>query len=255
MALKAQSLFLYGLTVTPLNSSLDFQSVAFGPIRMATLTVGSYTLSGLMTMISAAMTAADPGNVYTITANRTISGGTENRVNILSPTGFLSLLFLSGPRNATSCDSLIGFPHVDQLGSDNYTGTATAGTSLLSTLVGYSYLPPDLFRQVFGSLTVSASGVKEALVWSVQQFLQVQFQHEPEAKTLSEWQPLMTWSIQQQPFEFTPEVNVPTVFFQVTLETTASDGKGLGFRMEEMIPDFPFYYKTGMLKFRKIPGT
>jgi len=43
----------------------------------------------------------------------------------------------------------------------------------------------------------------------------------------------------------------PDIFIDVTLERTSEDGKGLGFRMMEMLPQLPNLYKTGTLVLRK----
>jgi hypothetical protein len=59
--------------------------------------------------------------------------------------------------------------------------------------------------------------------------------------------------IQQRQFEFTPDLTAPTIFYDVTLESIPADGKGLGFMGMEMLPDFPFQYDTGLMKFRVTP--
>ena len=251
MALKKQSLFLYNFEVTQFNSSLDFRAAAFGPIKLATLRFGFYSLTALMTEIKRAMQLADPVNTYTVTADRTFVGGTQNRVTIQTGGAYLDLLFLTGPRVASSIGPLLGFAAVDQTGATSYQGTLTAGVTLIPDLVGYSYLGPDFFRIAFGAVNISASGEKEAIVFQIQRFFQVEFRYEPEAKVISQWALLWDWMIQQKLLEFTPDITVPTVFYECTLETSSGDGKGMGFKMEEMLPNFPFLYKTGMMKFRQ----
>lgn len=250
MALKAQSLLLFGFEITKLNSSLDFRSTMGGPIRLATLNLGFYSLTDLMAEIKRAMEAADPSNHYSPTANRTISGGTQNRVTIATSGSYLDLLFGSGPRVASSVGPLIGFAPSDRTGTTTYTGTTTAGTALVTEREVYNYTGPDIQKAIFGAVNVSASGDKEAIVWQVQKFFDFNAKFEPEAKVLTDWSDFMTWAIQQKPLEFTPEVTTPTLFYNCTLEGTAQDGKGLGFKMQEQLPDFPFYYQTGQLRFR-----
>lgn len=250
MALVGKSLFLYGFTVTANNSSLDFKSSMGGLERRATLTLGFYSLTGLMIEIKRAMQEVDPLNTYTVTANRAIAGGTQNRVTISTSGAYLDLLFASGTRAASSCASLIGFLAVDRTGATTYTGSLSAGTVLLPNYFGYNYLPPELMRKNFGSLNVTASGVKEAIVYSTQFFFQVQFKEIPEATAINEWSPFMTWLISQRRVDFTPDVNAPNTFYDCTLETSSDDGKGLGFKLTEMLPSKPFYYDTGMMKFR-----
>lgn len=250
MSLKAKSVFLYGFQITAENRSLDFRSVMGGPVRQATLSIGYFSLAGLMRDIKRALETADPAHTYTVTADRTVNGGTENRVTILTSGIYLDLLFASGPRSASTCAPLIGFLVQDFSGLTSYTGTASAGTPLVPEMYGYNYTPPEVFRSSFGSLSISANGTKEAIVWNIQKFFEVNFKFEPEAKVITEWSDLMSWMIQQKPLEFTPEISNPTRFFECTLETTPEDQKGMSFKMKEQLPDFPFNYQTGQLKFR-----
>ena len=254
MALQSKSLILYGLQVTANNRSVDFKTVSGGSEKQATLNLGYYSLSDLMAEIARAMNEADPSNTFTLTANRTLSGGTQNRVTITSTSSYLSLLFLTGTRNASSCRSLIGFNNIDYTGLTSYTGNSSAGTPLVPDLVGYNYLGPEFMRKVFGAVNISADGSKEAIVFQIQRFLQVQFKFEKQQKIIDEWTPFFTWAIQQRPFEFTPEITSPGTFYDVTLETTGDDGKGLGYAFKEMLPQYPFHYDTGIIKMRqKVP--
>lgn len=250
MALTAKSLLLFNFEIDQTNSAIDFRAVNLGPILQATLRYGSYSLSSLMREIKRSLEAADPSRTYTVQANRTFVSGTENRVSITTNGVYLDLLFATGPRVLTSVHTLIGFPSVNQTGAINYQGTSTAGTAIIPDYVGYNYLGPELIRNVFGSLTVTASGEKEAIVWAVQQFLQVEFKYEPQAKVLIEWRDFFTWAIQQKYFEFTPMITNPSDYFEVTMETTSADGKAFGYKIEEMLPEFPFFYRTGMMKMR-----
>lgn len=250
MALRNQSLFLYGFEVTENNSSIDFKIAPGGSELRATLTLGFYSLSALLTEIERALTAIDVTNTYTASVNRNINGGKENRVTLATSGTFLSLLFATGSRAASTIAPLIGFPQTDQTGATTYTGTTSAGTALIPELVGYSYSDPTFDQKVFGSVNVSTSGKKEAIVWQIQMFVEVQFKYEPEAKVMTEWSDLFNWAIQQRLFEFTKDITDPNDSFEVTLETTSADGKGLGFKMKEMLPRFPFMYDTGNLKMR-----
>lgn len=250
MALKAPSMFLYGFQVTNLNNAIDFKNASLGPTLLATLNQGFYSLTALLTEIVRALQAADPLTTYTATADRTIAGGTQNRVTITSGGSYFSILFGTGPRATSSCASLIGFASVDQVGGLVYTGTSSAGIPLTTQLAGYTYVPPTMNHKIQGNVNVSANGTKEAVVFQIQKFWSVEFQHEPEAKVIAQWGELLDWLIQQRLFEFTPEITSPSVFLEGTLEMTPEDGKGLGFKFAEMLPNFPFDYKTGTMKFR-----
>lgn len=250
MALKAKSLFLFGFKVTENNRAINFRAVSGGPILVGYLTLGYYNLSQLMAEIKKVMESVDPSRIYAISADRTLSGGTENRITISTNGAYLDLLFGTGPNSTSSIRTLVGFPMVDQTGATSYQGNTSAGSVLVSEYVGYNYLPPQAFQKVFGSCNVSASGDKEAVVFNIQKFIQVEFKHEPEAKVIVDWEILFNWLIMQRPFEFTPEVTSPSLFYQVTLEKSSEDSKGLGYRMTEQIPEFPFRYTTGQLVFR-----
>lgn len=252
MALASKSLFLYGYTVTEFNQSLDFKAdIGDTSPRLATLRLGYYSLTSLLDEIVRALSEQDNVNTYTATAIRTANGGLENRVTISSSNSFFQILFATGPRSVSSCASLIGFPPTDHTGSTSYTGIYTTGTALIPSLVAYNYLAPEDMQTVFGSVNLSASGIKEAIVFNLQSFWQCEFKYEPKNKKSTEWVPFMQWAIQQRRLEFTPEITSPTVYYEGTLETTSADGKALSYKFEEMLPEFPNYFKTGMLKFRR----
>lgn len=205
-----------------------------------------------MNEIVRALEAADTVNTYTVTADRTVSSGLQNRVTITTSGTYLSLLFGTGPRAASTVAPLIGFTSADHTGATTYTGTSTCGTALVPAYVGYNYLSPDFYQKINGNVNVSASGVKEAVVFQIMKFLQVQFKYEAAADVVTSWEPFFQWAIQQRSFEITPEVTSPSVFYEVTLEKTSDDSKGLGFKMAEMLPNFPFNYDTGLMVFRLV---
>jgi hypothetical protein len=254
MALVAASkqLFLYGYQVTELNSSLDFKASPLdSPPRQATLRLGFYSLTSLLAEVKRALTEQDPAHEYTVTADRTMNGGTENRVTIETDHTFLQILFNSGPRASSSCAALLGFTATDQTGATSYTGTSTTGTALIPERAGYNYVPAEFNQQVQGSVNISTSGLKESIVYNLQEFWAVEFKFEPKSKVLAQWVPFMKWAIQQRRLEFTPNISTPSIIYEGTLEKTDADGKGLAFKMSEMLPEFPDTYRTGSLLFRR----
>lgn len=253
MALQSKSKITYGIEINSLNSSIDFKNSGVGsPEFQATLTKGFYTLSDFATEVANQLNIADPSNTYACTVDRTTAGGLQNRITITTSDTSMKLLFGTGSRFGSSAGPTLGFLAADYTGANTYTGYTTCGTVLIPTLVGYNYLSPNFMKKAFGSINVSASGVKESIVFQIQEFLQVQFKYEQQTKVINEWTAFLTWAIQQKPIEFTPEISSPNSYYDVTLESTAQDGKGLAFQMTEMLPDFPFYYDTGLLKFRVI---
>lgn len=249
MALKAQSLFLYGYVVDVTNQYIDWKDSSSNSFS-ATVPFGNYSLQDLCLAISVVMNASDPVHIYTVAATRTFSGGLQNRVTISTTDTGMDLLFGTGPHVSASIAPLIGFAAVDRTPNPTYTGTLTTGTALVTTMAGYNYSGPARDQKVFGSVSVSTSGRKEAIIFQIQQFVSVNFKYEPEAIIDSSWQPFMVWAIQQKAFEFTPEYTNPTVVYNVTLEQTPQNAQGLAFQMVEQISEFPFVYTTGDIRMR-----
>lgn len=253
MALKAKSLFLYGLEVTKNNRYIDFRVVPAEPLRTAVLPLGYYSLTSLTQAVVSALKGAAPAETFTCTANRTFSGGLENRVSIATSTAAIfEIYFGTGVNAAVSARGLLGFASSDLTGALSYQGTSTAGIALSPSWWGKNFKPPEFYRKNFGTVNVSASGQKESIVFAIQRFIGVEFEHEPNSSAFTSWPALINWLIQQRPFDFTPEIDQPTVVYQVTLESSAEDGKGLALQLKEMLPSKPFQWTTGPLVFRLI---
>lgn len=253
MALRQKSLFLYGLQVTSSNSSMDFKNASLGSQISATLRTGYYSLDGLMTEVVRAMNAADPSFTYTYSIDRTFSSGTQNRVTITTSGTFMSLLFATGTRAATTCAILLGYTATDKTGATFYQSQGTAGTALAPTEVGYTYIPVTMEQKIIGSVNISAQGDKETITYATHKFFEVEFKYEAETKVINEWSPFMNWASMGKPMEFTPDTTAPSTVIDCTLEKTQYDSKGMGFKLMELLPDFPFFYRTGLLTFRQKP--
>lgn len=248
MALQSRSLFLYGLQVTEYNRSIDFVAAISGPEIRATLTIGYYSLTSLMAEIKRAMSEADLNNLYTVTADRTVSGGTQNRVSIGTTGTHLELLFGTGTRAASSSAELIGFTKTNKTGSTSYTATLSSGTTLSPPFPGNMWVEPSLYKKNFGTLNTTASGRKESIVYSTQRFWQIQYNWIPTTQK-NQWADLLTWLISQKFIDFTPEITSPEIFYEGSLEGTPADSQGLAFTLNET-PKGTGLYDTGILKFR-----
>lgn len=256
MALTGKSLFLYGYSVTSHNNTIDFKASLGGETLSAVLNTGDYSLNLLLEEVVSAMEAVDPDNVYTATALRTYSSNTENRITIsIAPSTYLSLLFSSGPNTAATAASLLGFNVSDYTGSTSYTGAITTGTAFIPTLIGYNYLGPLFTQRKQGVVTESASGWKEAVIFSNQKYIQVEYKYNPEADVIVDWFPFLDWSTAQKPFDFTPNYETsPCEIYSVTLDKTSYDGKGMAYQMKEMLPQFPFLYDSGLMTMKLTPS-
>lgn len=251
MALSSRSLMNYGLQVTTLNRNLDFKISSGGSPLTAVLNLGFYSSTSIAIEIARAMQAVDGTNNYSASVNRNIMGGTQNRISITTTGTYLDLLFNTGPKVDTSIASTIGFLPIDYTGNTTYTGSTTTGNIIMPEFIAYNYLSDLHQAKVFGAVNVSASGLKESVVFAIQKFIDLEFRYEP-SSALPTWVSFFTWAIQQRPFDFIPEISNPTVAYQVTLEKSPYDSKGLGFSMKEMLPQFPNLYQTGALNFRII---
>lgn len=251
MALNSKSLFLYGFEITDENSTVDFKLTG-NNLRQATLRLGFYSLSSLLDEMIFQMGLLETAALFSYSVDRSIFGGTQNRVTI-SCTQSFELLFSSGPRAASSVCSTIGFLAIDKTGATSYVGQSSAGTSLISEQIGYNYISPDYNQEVMGSASISASGLKESIVFQTQEFAEVEFKHIPKANIL-QWKDFFRWAILQKRFEFTPEVNSPNDTFECTLDGAGRGQMGLGFKFSEMLPTLPNFYSTGKLILRKKVG-
>ena len=251
MALTSQSLFLYGYEITDSNRFLNFKSASLGAELTAMIDPGSYSLTSLLEALEAAMENVDPANNYTLSADRTVGGGLQNRVTIATAGSYLSLLVNSGTNAADGIAETLGFSVASDLtGSTSYTGTSSTGTSFLTNLVGYNYLSPDFTQKGNSSKNVASSGNQETIVYSVWKYWRAQFKYIPAATALSDWIPFFQWATQGGLVEMTPNVSSPTVFYEGWLDKTGFDNQALGYQMIEMLPDFPNVYDTGLLTFR-----
>ena len=244
MAARKPALFLFNFEITTTNRYITFGN-SITDTRLATLTLGFYSLSGLGLEIERALMAADPLNEYTFTVDRNIMAGLQNRVTISTGGAFLRLLFSSG--NPSNPSSLIGFNNSDYTGTTTYTGSFTCGTVLVPNMEAYNYLSPTKMNKNFGKVNISASGVKEAITFSIQNFWQAQFKYIPDTLVDTTWNTLVLWMIQQREIEFTPDITDPNTFFVGTLD---NPNQGLEFNFTEMLPDFPFNYQTPLMIFR-----
>jgi hypothetical protein len=242
MALRTRSLFLYGYTVTQYNGAIDFRRGA--TTYRATVPTGYYSLTSLCAAISRAMVTVDSDIEYTCSALRLV---VENRVVFSADVSF-TLLFGTGARVSSSIASLIGFNAVDSGPSMSHYGSFTTGTKYMPDRVAYNYRGPSELVKQDGARVVSASGIKETIVFATQRFVEAHFKYNRDKASLERF---LEWATLQKRFEITPEFDNPTVFFEVTLDKTANDQNGMAFELVEHVGDgMPNYWDTGMLRMR-----
>jgi hypothetical protein len=152
----------------------------------------------------------------------------------------------------------MGFNHIDYTGGLSYTGDLTAGTILIPEFPTWDYLGPDDYVTNDGVKNVSASGIKETLVFAQMYFIQGQWKYITDfggRTQLTEWRKFLKYATRQLKFEFTPSLQESAeVFYQVTLESTGADGNGMGYKLTQQRGEGLFrFYDTGQLKMRVIP--
>lgn len=251
--------FHYGFDITVFNRYINFRSVALGPILTAELTVGNYTATELAKEVKKRMEQVDSLNTYTTAILRSTGGGLSPRFQISTSGVYLDLLFLSGINAATSPRDVLGFSHTDKTGSTSYTGELICGTILIPEFPTYDYLPPEAYVMNDGVANISAAGIKETLVFAQMFFTQGQWKYITNfgnRTQFTEWAAFLKYATRQLKFEFSPSINEDVeLFYQVTLESTSADGKGMGFKLKQQRGEGLYrFYDTGLLKMRLIPS-
>ena len=254
-----KALFLYGFDISLSNKYINFKNASLGNEITAVLPIGNYTCTELLFQIKKAMDLADGVNKYTVSINRGIDSGESNRVSISTNGSYLELLFNSGTNAANSVASLIGFDLIDYTGGLSYTGYKNAGIILLPDFPTYNYLSPDSLITNDGVKNVTASGIKETLVFSQMYFFEGQWKwiaNRGGNLQLTQWQSFLKYATKQFKLEFSPSIyEDSSLFYQCTLETTPADGNGLGYRLNLMNGLGLYrFYETGTLKFRLLPS-
>lgn len=236
----------YGVEVTANNSSIDFKISGGGSQLNATLRVGLYSLSSLKTEVQRAMTAADATNTYTVTINRTTSGGTQNRITIATSGAYLSILFSTGTRAASSAATLLGFSG-DKTGNTTYTGTATAGTILLPTYPPQEHQPLGSIYDARRVVNDSTSGRIETVSFTTFRNFTFRFKWILEdSDEYTGFQNIVQWMLRGGPVEFVSDI---------TDDTTLAVGIPINLRtpveLNRMVPGFYDYFETPTFTFRE----
>lgn len=256
--IKDRALFLYGFDITQDNRYLNFKNASLGAELTATLTIGNYTATEVLAEIKRAMELADGVQKYTWTIDRSVSGGLSNQISVSTDGSFLSILFGSGSNSASSVATMIGFTTSDYTGATSYTG-AQAGTILYPDFAMWNYTNPDQYIMNDGSKNVSASGIKETLVFAQMKFAEAQWKYITDfggSTQATEWSNFLKYATKQLKFEFTPSVGEDlNAFYKMTLESTPADSNGMSFKLNLMVGVGLYrFYDTGMLKFRVVPS-
>lgn len=239
----------YRLEVTSSNRSLDFKSSPGGPEKQATLKSGLYSLTTLAREVSRAMTQADGGaNTYTVTVDRTIGGGLQNRITISSSGAFLSLLFASGTRTASNCASLLGFNVADRTGGTSYSGNFSAGKIIVPTYPPFDLQPVGTIHDAKRSINETVNGLVEIVSFATFRNFEFKIKFIKEnSQEYFDFQDFNLWLLRGGPVEFTPQVTAPDEYstgIPINVKTPIE--------LTRMLPSHYDYFETPKYTFREV---
>lgn len=258
MALSTFSTFYYGHNVTSDNQYINFDEGS-GDIA-ATIAVGSYTPTDFATAIQTAMNAAGT-YTYTVTFDRD-----DRTITIASSSGNFSLLASSGDNVDFGAWTLMGFAATDVSGSSSYTGGSASGSQYSPQFKLQDYISSSDWRQA-SSATVNktASGRVEVIKFGDEQFIQANIKYvnnytQPDnnviknsATGVADLRTFMQYIINKRPFEFIPDIDTPSTYEEVLLESSPGFKDGTGYKLRELYDQgLAGYYETGPLVFRVV---
>lgn len=257
--INTYSSFLMGFTVDSDNKYLDFKEGAGSEIT-AELTTGDFTLEDLMQNIEDAMN--DVGSlVYTVSANRT-----TRIITISVASSTMNLLASTGTNVANSIFSTIGFAASDSGNVTTKSGTTAVGTLYEPQFKLQDYVDQKDSRKLReATLHTSSAGLVRVHSFGTDRFFDFNIKFATDIKQPSngpilnnltgvdDLREFMQYCMTKKYVEFMPDKNTPSTFYKVVLESTDSDSKGMGYKLQEQYSrGLVGYFETGILKFRII---
>lgn len=249
--------FIYGFTVDEDNRYLDFKEG--GAELSATVAVGSYSLAQMLSAVQDALNQAG-ARVYTLSASRS-----TRKITIAATGGNFSLLTASGSHFSSSIFSLLGFTGADRTGAATYLGNTTAGSYYAPQFKLQKYISKDDLQQATqATVNKTASGRVEVIKFGTEKFYEMNItyitnirQDNSIIKTnltgVADARAFMQYAVLKAPFDFIPDVDTPTTFDVVMLETTTISAQGTGYQLNELYDKaLPGYFETGKLRLRVI---
>lgn len=254
------SKFYYGLEVTASNKWIDFDEGA-GELN-ASIAPGFYTLEQIAQAVEDVLN--DFGSdVYTLTVNR------DTRKITIATDGTVDLLWNTGANAANTIGSLIGFSvaaddtSVTSIVSDNAIGSAYEPQFKLQ-----DYVSEADFRMLRNATkNKSASGLIEVINFGTEKFFEFSIKFatnipQPASGPIinnvsgvANLEAFMQYIMQGAAIEFMPNKDDETTYYTLYLESTSSEGSGMGYKLQEQYGrGLKGYFETGMLKFRYYEG-
>lgn len=256
--LKSFSLFYYGFDVTTENIYLNFNEGAGE--RTAIVPVGSYTMTDMANAIENALNTYAFSRVFTVTVNRT------TRVFTISADGNFSLLPVTGTQASESVLPSIGFT-TDRSGASSYAANLPAGFEFEPQFRLQNYVPIEHWTgAALATVNKAATGRIEVIKFGSESFMQASIPYITDIAQISQNEVLknnptgvqdavnfLIFAVTKAPLEFMPDIDDPSTFYEIILESTPDNKDGVGFKLMEMYDKaLPGYYDTGILKFRQV---
>lgn len=250
---KSKFYFGYEVTSTPINFYANFKEGA-GPELTAILKRGYYSLTNFAIELERALNAAG-GQVYSVSVNRT------TRVLTISAVGSFTILAATGGNNGADIWPIAGFT------------TDQTGTALSSNVAsGYEYVPQFRLQEyvkpgqrqetIDAVINETGSGRIEVVTFGIKKLIEMDIKFisnldcgsgaiEYNATGYDDAQFFMENVVKRGSLEFMPDRDDASLFYEVSIESTDADSKGLKFKLTEET-QVQGYYKTGKLVFRII---
>lgn len=255
MTITTRSVFYYDLRVTANNFNLDFSEG--GGELTAKLRLGSYTHTSFPLEVARALTEVG-SLVYSASVNR------DTRRLTISSAGNFEIKTTSGSHQGLSGWSLVGFEGADKTGSSSYLSDLAIGKEYLPTSPLQKFTPPEHFIE-FADATINESNTEvEVFTTGKREFMEFALEFvtdnqmgnsffETRVNAVSELCDILNYFITKGPFEFMRDRDTRSSFETFLLESTPTNRKGVGFKLQELInKKMAGYFETKTLKFRKI---
>ena len=240
MSITTFSQFFQPMVITSDNQNLNFDEGS-GELT-AVLEIGSYTHSEIPAVIKTAMDAVGV-NTYAITLDR------ASRKYTIAADGTFDLLISTGSTVGTGPFTLLGFTGADVTGLTSYEGDSEAGLMYRPQFLLQDYVGPDESQEKIDStVNGSADGTIEMVSYGTRKFIEMSLKFITSRTDVADGKVILSNAagkedaiaffeniITKNKFEFMPDRDTPTTFYKVLLESTPSNSKGLGFKLEELV--------------------
>lgn len=256
--ISTYSKFYYGIEITSDNKYLDFDEGA-GEIN-AYINVGFHSLDDLRNEIETALNTFGI-NSYTVTCNR------DTRKFTITSDSAMDMLWDTGLNSASSVGTTIGF----NVGSDDLAATSFVSDNAIGSVYSpqfklQDYISSDDYRMLRNATkNKSAIGLVEVINFGTEKYFEFSIKfatniYQPssgpiinDSAGVQNLRAFMQYIIKGAQIEFMPDKNDEDTYYKLLLDTTSSEGSGMGYKLQEQYGrGLVGYFETGILKFREL---